>query len=74
MAVTYYSIHRPIGPGTFPKVNGIKILEIRNYDYRQYVNDIGREAWGYIVYDAPISEAEARQYELIKGGMANDAL
>ena len=61
----YYSIHRPIGPGSFPKPDGNKVLEIVNYDSCQYIHQIGREAWGYIVYENRITDKEAANYELV---------
>lgn len=63
--VRYYSILRPVGIGTFPKYP-YKVLEIVNFDYRKYVPEIGREAWGYIVYESEIAETDARSYDLVK--------
>lgn len=63
----YYSILRPVGIGTFPKPAGNKVENIENFDDRQYVPEISHEAWGYIEYEKPLTEAEARQYDLVKG-------
>ena len=65
MSYRYYSVHRPIGPGTIPNVNGVNIVGIHNYDKRCYVDDAGREVWGYVDYDAIIPNGMARQYELV---------
>ena len=46
----YYSTQRPVAPGTFPKPEGNKILDIHNYDRKTYCPEIGGEAWGYIDY------------------------
>lgn len=59
----YYSTQRPVMPGSFP-VAGARKIHIHNYDRRTYIPEIGREAWGYIEYDPPITEKEARAYEL----------
>ncbi len=32
----YYSTQHPIAPGTFPKPDGNKVIEIVNFDKRQY--------------------------------------
>lgn len=61
----YYSIHRPVAPGTFPRKSGK--INIHNYDRREYVAEIGREAWGYIEYDTPLTEREQNSYELMEG-------
>ena len=60
----YYSIYRPVMPGTFPKTQMVN--EIHNFDYRQYCPEIGREAWGWIEYESEISEKDATNYELVK--------
>lgn len=45
----YYSTQRPVGPGTFPKLPENKVLEVHNFDAKTFCEEIGREAWGYIV-------------------------
>ena len=62
----YYSIHRPVGPGTYPRA-GHTVLGAHNFEHRQQVPDIGREAWGYIDFAEPLTEKEAEQYELVGG-------
>ena len=56
----YYSLLRPIGPGTIPN-KGIK--EVVNFDEKKFVSKIGREAWGYVVFDNPLPNPE--NYDLI---------
>ena len=55
----YYSTHRPVAPGTFPKPDGNKVIEIVNFDKRQYCREAGRDCWGYIEYEHPLSEKQA---------------
>ena len=62
----YYSTQRPVAPGTFPKPKGNRVLEIHNFDKRIYREEAGRNAWGYIDYEKPLSEKEATDYELVK--------
>lgn len=59
----YYSTMRPVIPSGFPKSQ--EVLEINNFDSRKYVEEIGREAWGYIEYAESITEQEAAEYELL---------
>ena len=65
----YYSTHRPVGPGTYPRAGA---REIHNYEDRQYVRDAGREVWGYIEYDRELTPEETRSYELVEGGKEDD--
>lgn len=60
----YYSIHRPVAPGTFPRT--ARVIEIRNFDYKTYCKEIGREAWGWIDYVGELAEKDAAAYELVK--------
>lgn len=66
----YYSTQRPIMPGGFPKPSGNKVTEVQNFDGRVYCEEIGREAWGYIEYEHPISDELRWQYDLAEGGTA----
>ncbi len=60
----YYSTQRPVAPGSFPRPEGNKILNIHNYDHKTYCKELGREAWGYVEYEQPLTDKEARSYEL----------
>ena len=62
--VRYFSIRRPIGPGTFPKSQPVR--QIVNYDRREYVTAIEQEAWGYIDFGGALDEEEACRYELVR--------
>lgn len=55
MSYKYYSTERPVMPGSFPKPQGNTVLDIENFNDRSYVAKIGREAWGFIEYEKPIS-------------------
>ena len=62
----YYSAQRPVGPGTFPKPKGNKVLEIVNFDKRKYCEEASRDCWGYIEYEYPLTEKQAVDYELVR--------
>lgn len=64
----YYSTQRPVGPGTYPKPEGNRIEQIVNFPAKTYVDEIWKQAWGYIDYEKPLTEKEAADYELTKGG------
>lgn len=51
MSHRYYSPLRPLSLGTFPKPQGNEILHIENFEERQNVPEIARQAWGYIEYN-----------------------
>lgn len=61
----YYSTQRPVGPGTYFQTPFHKVLEVVNFDERTYCEEIGRMAWGYLIYDHPISPEDAADYELV---------
>ena len=62
----YYSIMRPIGIGTYP--TGARVTNIVNFHERKYVDEIGREAWGYIEFSHTLSKKYQMDYELLPGG------
>lgn len=66
MTNRYYSIMRPIGIGTYPA--GAHIINICNFGCRKYVDEIGREAWGYIDFAHTLSKQNQMNYELLPGG------
>ncbi len=62
-AYRYYSTQRPVDIGTFPKTeNGP--LYLVNFDKRESVEQGRFLAWGYLVYDAPLTEKQMNDYEL----------
>lgn len=38
---------------------------IHNFSRREYVPEIGRQAWGYVEYDRPLENEDIDGYELI---------
>lgn len=65
--IRYYSPLRPFGTGTYPRQDGRET--ITNFtEGRIFCEEIGREAWGYIEYPEPITDKDARSYDLIKAG------
>ena len=61
----YYSILRPIAPGTYPKRPDNRPAGFTNYGERTYITLIDRMAWGEIEYPDPLTPAEAEDYDLI---------
>lgn len=74
MSHRYYSPLRPLSLGTFPKPQGNEILHIENFEERQNVPEIARQAWGYIEYKEALTEIEAAAYELIPSNCISEAL
>lgn len=64
----YYSTQRPVAPGTFPKPDGNKVTDIWNFNGPVFCEEIGREAWGYVVYEKALTEKDAANYELMPAG------
>lgn len=59
----YYSTQRPIGIGTYSRKNN---TSINNYDTKKFIDEIGREAWGELLYSSPLKESELEEYELVQ--------
>lgn len=66
MNYRYYSTQRPVMPGGFPREGDGQIV---NFDNKTFCDEIGREAWGYIEYESPLTPEQAEAYELTLGGM-----
>jgi len=62
----YYSRMRPVAPGSYPREG---VTNIHNFDYREFVEEINSEAWGYIEYDRELTEKEIADYELTPANM-----
>lgn len=73
MSYKYYSTERPVMPGSFPKPQGNTVLNIENFNDRSYVAKIGREAWGFIEYEKPISPVLLDDYELVAASDEEDS-
>jgi len=59
----YYSTQRPVDIGTFPKTENGPV-QIVNFDKRAWVENATFRAWGYLAYDAPLTEKQIDDYEL----------
>jgi len=62
-AYKYYSTQRPVVIGTFPKTDNGPIRLV-NFEEREGVEQGRYQAWGYLVYDAPLTEKQIDDYEL----------
>jgi len=62
-AYKYYSTQRPVDIGTFPKTDGGPV-RFENFDKRENVEQGQFKAWGYLVYDAPLTAKQIYDYEL----------
>lgn len=62
-AYKYYSTQRPVDIGTFPKTENGPLRHV-NFDRRELVEQNQFKAWGYLVYDAPLTEKQIDDYEL----------
>ena len=58
-----YSVNRPFDLFTYPKQYSYSNRV--DFKRRQYVDEIGREAWGYIDFDDDIPKDELERYELV---------
>jgi tRNA G10 N-methylase Trm11 len=58
----YYSVRRPVDIGTYPRASTLQ--NIVNFDRRQPVEDGAFQAWGYLVYGQPLTDAQISEYEL----------
>lgn len=58
----YYSVIRPISVGTVPHCT---IREVVNFDQRQYVEEIMRQAWGYFLTPDEIPKEKLQAYNLV---------
>lgn len=56
----YYTLYRPPMMGTIPR----GFTSICAYDERTFIPEIGRAAWGYVVYDRELTTREIDEYEL----------
>lgn len=59
----YYSTQRPVDINTFPKTDSGP-ARIVNFDKRESVENGKFQAWGYLLYFAPLSQKQMDDYEL----------
>lgn len=64
--IRYFSTQRPVSPGTYPKPDGNPAKLIHNFGSRKFITNIGKEAWGYVEYEKPLTEKDAANYELVQ--------
>ena len=62
-AYKYYSTQRPVDIATYPKTDNGPV-RFENFDKREAVVDGKLQAWGYLVYDAPLTKKQISDYEL----------
>jgi len=62
-AYKYYSTQRPVDIGTFPKTENGPV-RFENFDKREDVEQGQFKAWGYLVYDTPLTAKQIYDYEL----------
>jgi len=67
MGYKYYLTQRPPSIGTFPDKADGSTIGLHCFDYKEYVAEINRKAWGYVVYSKPLTQKEIDDYELIGG-------
>jgi len=67
MECKYYLTQRPHSLGTFPDSKNNKAMGLHGYDNKEYVEDIGCDAWGYVTYKEPLTDKEISDYELVEG-------
>ena len=64
MKYRYYSTQRPVMPGGYPKPQNNEVLEIKNFDNKKFVEEVGCQAWGYIEYEKPLGHFDVVGCEL----------
>lgn len=64
----YYSTQRPLGPGTYP-ARTYHFDNVVNFPEKTFVEEIGREAWGYLDFHCCLPDEEIKAWELTPAGM-----
>lgn len=60
----YYSTHRPVDIGTYPKSRENPLISFSNYDEHIPVEGGAFQAWGELTYAQPLTERQISDYEL----------
>ena len=68
MNYRYWSVLRPVGPGTYPKKESNLMMGYENYEKRRFVRSIGKEAWGWLEFEKPLAPNDIDSYDLIPDG------
>ena len=61
---SYFMTQRPPMPGAMPRDG---LVDIEEYDSREYRYEIMREAWAKLVYSRELTRQEMSDYELVPG-------
>lgn len=69
MRYRYYLPHRPATPGTIPRKD---LIEVHNFEEKQFVEEAGRDVWAYADYSQELEPKVVWDYDLIAGGAVND--
>ena len=59
----YYSTQRPVDIATYPKTESGPV-NFTNFDKRELCGNATFRAWGYLAYDAPLTQKQISDYEL----------
>jgi len=62
-AYKYYSTQRPVDIATYPETDNGPVHFV-NFDKREAVESGRMLAWGYLIYDAPLTDKQISDYEL----------
>ena len=63
--VKYFSPHRPLTPGTFPKRPDLRVTDVTNFDEPLPIKGCPQLVWGWVEYDGFLTDEEIEQYELV---------
>lgn len=63
----YYLLMHPPMPGSIPKPAGNRVIALKDFDDREWVESIQHVAWGWVEYENPLNEKDICNYELKKG-------
>lgn len=64
MGYIYYGLSRPLTIGCFPIKENNRIIRVYNFGTKKYIEELGRDVWGYIEYEMPLSYFDVLDYEL----------
>lgn len=62
----YYSPKGPIVQGSYPEPEENRVLAIVNFDELRCCEEPGRDCWGYVEYEQPLTEKEAFDHGLVR--------
>ena len=66
-----YGYNRPLGMGAYPKGESgcYTVIEVVNFDHKQWVDEVGRECFGFVSYTHDVPTEELERYELVTAEM-----